>query len=79
MTRWAARITPRSRISAPPEHAELTFHSSMPGYWPTPLWSFRSWQMSRVLPRCSSRTSPTFYVPAGTSKQTVENIASEGA
>ena len=35
--RWAARVGPRTRIPAAPDHAVATFHSSMPNYQPTAL------------------------------------------
>jgi diaminopropionate ammonia-lyase len=35
--RWAARVGPRSRIPVPLEHSAAQFHSSLPGYRPTPL------------------------------------------
>jgi diaminopropionate ammonia-lyase len=35
--RWAARSGPRSWISRPTEFAAAKFHSSLPGYQPTPL------------------------------------------
>src|SRR5215207_746856 len=37
LLRWSSRSGPRSWIPAAPEYAAATFHSSMPGYQPTPL------------------------------------------